>query len=476
MNKKMKKFIKILKSISLSQKEKDVLRYKIEQFISFNPIRGEVHIPKKSFYFSIFTFRTLAKGVSLVLIALIVVGGSGVSYASTDALPGDKLYNVKINVNEKIEEKLAFSTEAKVTVQTQKVERRLTEAQKLVEKKDLSPEKKEIVKTNLEKNVSEVAESIENLKNEGKIEEALETTSKITPVLEAHKKVLTEQKVEAKTEEETTTEVMTFSAMRSVEAVVETETDSLLESVDAAIKKVEEVEENILEKVNEDQKKAEEVTEKTKKELMEKIENLKKENIEIDLKAEKVDEENKVDAKTEDTSPNLSKEAIDINADTVSETPVMLKSVVVETGVVIKSSTDAELKVKEAEDLLMQAEKAKIDGDFKQALILSQDARKIIVGIEEYNKIKNLEAENILKSNDKSSVESADKTKQPLQPIETQNPENTEIKSNTETKAEVKTEIPAVDIKAEAIKSLEETNASLKKINLSQSVQNRLLQ
>ncbi|MEZ4114541.1 MAG: hypothetical protein R3B65_03915 [Candidatus Paceibacterota bacterium] len=118
------------------------------------------------------------------------------SYASTDALPGDKLYNVKINVNEKIEEKLALTTEAKVTVQTQKVERRLTEAQKLADKKDLSPEKKEIIKTNLEKNVNEVAKSIKNLKDEGKIEEALDTTSKISPVLEAHKKVLTEQKIE----------------------------------------------------------------------------------------------------------------------------------------------------------------------------------------------------------------------------------------------------------------------------------------
>jgi hypothetical protein len=257
---------------------------------------------------------------------------------------------------------------------------------------------------------------------------------------------------------------------------VETETDSLLESVDAAIKKVEEVEENILEKVNEDQKKAEEVTEKTKKELMEKIENLKKENIEIDLKAEKADEENKIDAKTEDTSPDLSKGDIDINSDAVLETPVMLKSAVIETSVVIKSSTDAELKVKEAEDLLIQAEKAKADGDFKQALILSQNARKIIVGIEEYNKIKNLEAENTLKSSEKSSTESVDRTKQPAQPSTTQNQENIDVKSNTEIKTEVKTEIPVIDIKAEAIKSLEETNASLKKINLSQSVQTRLLQ
>ena len=457
MNKKMKKFIKILKSIRLSQKEKDVLRYKIEEFISFNPIRGDIHVPKKSFYFSIFTFRTLAKGVSLVLIALIVVGGTGVSYASTDALPGDKLYNVKINVNEKIEEKLAFTTEAKVTVQTQKVERRLTEAQKLVEKNDLSPEKKEIVKTNLEKNVAEVTKTITDLKDEGKIEEALDTTSKLTPVLEAHKKVLTEQKVEADLETEANT---TMSLKTAV--IMEDDTDSLLEGVDAAIKKVEEAEKNIIEKVEEDQKTAEEVTERNKEEVKNKIESLKKENIEIGIKVQEDKAEKKAAEDAEDVSIMSSEMKSDLVMDSALAMPALR-------SIEIVSETDAELKVKEAESLLIKAEEAKVNGSFKQALMLSQQAKKIIGQIEEYRKIKSVEA--VFENKElleQSAIEKA--------PEESTVPvKETEIKTDMKTEIKNEIEVLPIDIKAEAIRSLEETNASLKKINLSQSTEIRLL-
>ena len=457
MNKKMKKFIKILKSIRLSQKEKDVLRYKIEEFISFNPIRGDIHVPKKSFYFSIFTFRTLAKGVSLVLIALIVVGGTGVSYASTDALPGDKLYNVKINVNEKIEEKLAFTTEAKVTVQTQKVERRLTEAQKLVEKNDLSPEKKEIVKTNLEKNVAEVTKTITDLKDEGKIEEALDTTSKLTPVLEAHKKVLTEQKVEADLETEANT---TMSLKTAV--IMEDDTDSLLEGVDAAIKKVEEAEKNIIEKVEEDQKTAEEVTERNKEEVKNKIESLKKENIEIGIKVQEDKAEKKAAEDAEDVSIMSSEMKSDLVMDSALAMPALR-------SIEIVSETDAELKVKEAESLLIKAEEAKVNGSFKQALMLSQQAKKIIGQIEEYKKIKNVEA--VFESKELSEQNSTKtETLEYTVPVK-----ETEIKTDIKTEIKNEVEVLPIDIKAEAIKSLEETNASLKKINLSQSTEIRLL-
>lgn len=453
MNKKMKKFIKILKSISLSQKEKDVLRYKIEEFISFNPIRGDIYVPKKSFYFSIFTFRTLAKGVSLVLIALIVVGGTGVSYASTDALPGDKLYNVKINVNEKIEEKLAFTTEAKVTVQTQKVERRLTEAQKLVEKNDLSPEKKEIVKTNLEKNVAEVTKTITDLKDEGKIEEALDTTSKLTPVLEAHKKVLTEQKVEADLETDANT-TMSFKTA----VMMEDDTDSLLEGVDAAIKKVEEAEKNVIEKVEEDQKTAEEVTERNKEEVKNKIESLKKENVEIGIKAE--------EAKTAENTEDVSLMSVEIKSDVAMDSALAIPAL---RSIEIVSETDAELKVKEAESLLLKAEEAKVNGNFKEALMLSQEAKKIIGQIEEYKKIKNVEAV----SESKELLEQNATEKAPEE--STAPVKETEIKTDIKTEIKNEVEVLPIDIKAEAIRSLEETNASFKKINLNQSTETRLL-
>jgi len=493
MNKKIKKFIKIFKSINLSEKEKSILRYKISEFISFNPIRNEVHAPKKSFYFSIFTFRAISKGIAMALVVILVVGGSSVSYASTDALPGDALYPVKINVNEKIEEKLAFTSEAKVNVQTEKVERRLSEAQKLVEKKDFSQEKKEIVKANLKKNVDEVTKTIENLKDEGNIKKALETTSKISPVLEAHKKVLAEQQVQKKSlESETTFSIKTMSENGSENYEEENE-ESLLDSVDEAIKKVEEVEKRVIEKANENKEASEKATERNTEEVNKLIESLKKENIQIGLEAKK--EAEKIEAqniKTEENNEIISSEkdisteedtSTDIESEKIENdkiTPELSSLKMMVPAVKIVSQTDAELKVKEAEELLKKAVEAQTSGDFKTALTLSQEAKKIISQIEEYKKIKSLEAESGVKEVEKSQLIQKTEIKSPTQTTDVKLNETTEIKTTpveTKTSTDVKTQIQikTVDIKAEAIRSLEETNASFKKINLSQSVQNRLL-
>ena len=98
MSNKLKKFINYLQSFKMTEIEKAVLRSRIEEFIAFNPIRSDVPVPKDPKYFSIFTLRAIVKGMSLALSFLLIIGGGGISYASYDALPGDALYPIKINV------------------------------------------------------------------------------------------------------------------------------------------------------------------------------------------------------------------------------------------------------------------------------------------------------------------------------------------------------------------------------------------
>jgi hypothetical protein len=457
MNRKFKRAINTAKEIKLSQKEKDSLRYKISEFVSFNPIRGANPTIKKSFYFSVFTLRNLSRGIAMVLVAVLVVGGTGVSYASTDSLPGDKLYTVKVNVNEKIEEKLAFTTEAKVIVQTEKVERRLTEVQKLAETNKLSPEKKEIVKQNLEKNISSVAKTIETLKEEGKAEKALDAVAKVTPVLEAHKEVLVEKN---KQEKEESPEVMMMAKIvtedSTPEEIKEPEFDKLIETVDAAIKKVEEVEEKVIEEiVRNESGTISDVAIKNTEEASQKI------------------EEVKVSLSTE--SENLKSAPVETLIEPAPTTDISLMSTMSLAPTESETQNqefNIDQKIKEAESLILESDAAKARGDFKESLTLSQKAKKIIQQIEEYRKIK--EASEVTKLENEIITEVNTEEVNTIQTNIKEEVLPTPVEIKTEVKTETKPGMTLKDLEAQAIKSLEETNESLKKINSIQSTQTRL--
>ncbi|HEY4493373.1 MAG TPA: DUF5667 domain-containing protein [Candidatus Paceibacterota bacterium] len=64
-------------------------------------------------------------------LALVLLLGTGVSFAAEGALPGDALYAVKTSFNENLRGSLTFSREARANWQARIVERRLEEAAEL---------------------------------------------------------------------------------------------------------------------------------------------------------------------------------------------------------------------------------------------------------------------------------------------------------------------------------------------------------
>lgn len=228
MNTAFKKIIKRLQSIRMTDAEKALGRSRLLDFISFNPIRGEVSVPRERRYISIFSVGHFVKATALVLIIGIVATGSGVSYAASSALPGEKLYNVKVNVNEKIEDKLAFSNESKVAVQSKKVERRLEEAQALAKDNKLSSQHTKTLTAKLEEHIGELEKEIQDLKDEGEVDVVLEATSKIAPVLEVHKDILIEQSKEDSGDDEGKSTTLIAVVETSIEKMAAEESDALL--------------------------------------------------------------------------------------------------------------------------------------------------------------------------------------------------------------------------------------------------------
>lgn len=505
-NKNFKKFIKALKEINLSEKEKSLLRYRISEFITYNPIRKEIDVKKKSFYFSIFTLRTLSKGVAFVLVVLTVVGGTGVSYASTSALPGDRLYSVKVNVTERIEETLAVSQSAKINVHSTHVERRLNEAQKLVQEDRLSTENKEIVRANLERNVQNVTKTIENLKNDGQIEKALEVAARVTPVLGAHKQVLTEkslvkkedavaplpeQKIEVKNEnmialsltqneeDVITEEIEGVAMMSNIETKEEPKKeestiDSLLNTVSLAISQIEKIEDQIIEKILENEKNTETITESNQNSADQKINEMRRvkiENKEIEKSAPS--QEKTMEGETKITLPKNEAE-INLSIATEQEKEALEE---------IKSQDDFEEKIKEVEEILKLAREERLAGNIRTAFILSYKARKITDQIKIYQTIKltqtTAEKKDVAGVKiDEKIIES--KEAAPQKEGVVTSPEVTEENKIDLEISEILEEIKEIEnieqiTEKDVIESIENVSDALKKINQANlEVQNRL--
>lgn len=143
MTNEIKKGIKEIKKISLTNEEKSGILRNITLYADF-------HIPVQKSFFSI---QRLSFALASLLI--IVLAGSSVAYAAEKSLPGDILYPVKVNVMEPVQEALAKTPEAKALVQANLAEKRLKEAENLASKNRLSSSTMMNLNKNYEKHVNQ---------------------------------------------------------------------------------------------------------------------------------------------------------------------------------------------------------------------------------------------------------------------------------------------------------------------------------
>lgn len=516
-NKNLKNFIKSLKNISLSNKEKDVLRYRISEFISYHPIRNNISLKKKSFYFSIFTLKTISKSIAIILILVTVVGGTGVSYASTSALPGDILYGVKVNVTERIEEKLAVRPESKVNIQSAHVERRLNEAQILVQENRLSPQTKEIVRVNLERNLQNVTQTIENLKDDGQVEKALEVAAMVTPVLSAHKEVLQEKAITQRGVNDTEKQDLrntdedenrllkediniNINSLDPQENIIpdidnknntiesiehenkvksqepeESEIDSLLRSVSSAIEKMEKVEEVVIEKILENEDSAGSITQNNKEKVDIKIQEIRGPKNYNDTQ---ITESNLSELENKNNTVNIS-DSIKNNEEPQKESKQHEKQV-------IEDQNEIEKKITQVEEMLNEAENERLSGNIRNAFIISFKARKITEQITIQQKIKLLGEDKIQLTNEKGLLNQPENTdgievkqENKSEIKEEKNQQNDSLQKENQEK-ELIEEIEQLEnlgnlTEEDVLESIEKASESLKKINQANlEAQNRL--
>jgi|GEM_PF-1262411 len=391
------KLIQSAKQIELSSEKKGIIRTRLESFIELTPITQTVSKPIKSPFTPRISISYFSKAISFALIVLIA-GGSTISYASEDTLPGDTLYTVKVNVKEPLEQKLALTPQAKLEVKTKQVEKRLTEAQTLLQKNDTSPEKHKEVEVRVEKQVEEIAQTISELQEKGDVETILSATSKLQPVLKAHQEALQKEVNEPSTEllaksvnpveistfmdsENESSDISRVSLVQEMEITELTETsdvselksslaDSLLKTVEKTLLQVEEQETKALESVENL-----EVTE-INKELISSV---------TDKKVEEATKE------IEEIKNQISQnETIISESSNVSEPESTLEQTIEAEVIVLETTIKQDeliLTLADAEILLAESKNLYEQGLYKESLEKAQEAIKITAMIEANKKI-----------------------------------------------------------------------------------------
>jgi tetratricopeptide (TPR) repeat protein len=451
MSNEFNKLIHTAKQITLSEEKKGIIRARVQEFVEMTPIKKAPTAPLRSpFYLTKFSVMHFSKAVSLVLIVLIAGGGT-MSYASEDTLPGDMFYTVKVNIKEPIEEGLAFSQQAKLEVKTKQVEKRLNEAQVLLERNDMSPEKHKEVEDRVEAKVNEISETIDKLQEKGDVETILATTGKLEPVLKAHQEALQEANDKEAVIEEgllmesallktsiATEETFQVAETPSTEKLASTETkshltDNLLKTIERTIVQVEEKETKALETVanleNTDINN-QRITDATDKKVLEATKEINQ--IKSDLQAiTEVIDTTMANTATVDTTMTGTLESID----------QALKN-----DAILLTITEAEILLAEAKTFFEQ-------GLYKEALEKAQAAIKLTATIEATQKIE--EVKETTQNKNEAEITPAPLPETPIEVLPEETIDQPLLPNEEVTSGKIEGTIQIEDQASQAIEALE---------------------
>ncbi len=183
----MTKFIEQLnqakQGVTLSSDRKNEIRDQIQQTVRDNPVRAKRQAAFFRFQFSRFAVLPLS-------LLLVIFAGAGVTYAAQGSLPGDSLYNFKLNFNEKVKTNLALSQEQKAEAHLGLFEDRLDEAVKLSSDDKLDNNNTAYIQSLFDKYEAAAQVRIDRLNSDGKTQAAEMLEARLQAMISTHERVL----------------------------------------------------------------------------------------------------------------------------------------------------------------------------------------------------------------------------------------------------------------------------------------------
>lgn len=171
------------KNISLSAGERDEMKSTLLSYAQYHGVK-EKTAPRRA-WTSLVWVRTMAASA----VALVLFVGTG--YASTDSLPGEPLYALKVNVVEELVTATKFTEQSQLAHNTVLTNRRLAEVRELARTDRLTAESVTALETELDELVFELHEIIES-DTDGSLttESTLEATNNTAAITAASNKIV----------------------------------------------------------------------------------------------------------------------------------------------------------------------------------------------------------------------------------------------------------------------------------------------
>ncbi len=184
--------------IKMTPSEHSFMRSNIASFMNIHDMRQGKYVKSPYHHF----WNPLL--VTLCSIMFIIASGGTVSYSASGALPGDALYNFKLNVTEEVQGILITSPTARIMYQQNLVAKRIEEVKQLAASGELTVETAAIAERAIEEHIAKVDENVQILAKENPSELA-KTANALKNIIDIHDKDLKElEKIEDKKTEKDT--------------------------------------------------------------------------------------------------------------------------------------------------------------------------------------------------------------------------------------------------------------------------------
>ncbi len=182
---------KATKHMVLVEEDKALMRERLVSYMEHKPLRREpVHGRRAATRLPLFGFfRTHHLSGALVIALLATTSTFGMSFAAGDALPGDLLYPVKVNVNEEVKGAFKISHESRIEFEQTRAELRLKEASQLASEGRLDSKKQEAVAKLFAEHTEAVTEQVQEVEESDPVL-AAEVSTEFEAALDTHEAVL----------------------------------------------------------------------------------------------------------------------------------------------------------------------------------------------------------------------------------------------------------------------------------------------
>lgn len=214
--------------------------------VATGPVRGSAvdrsieQVPQRTRFTHLLTFTS--KRMTAGLIALVLLLSGGTSYAAEGAVPGDVLYPVKVDVNERVQSAFAVSDAAEAKLQAHLAEERLHEAETLAARGQLSSSTAAELGARVKTHYDAATEHSDKVKQKGDLATAAEVRSNLAGSFDSYANILTQLNHEQKGNDATTlianlhayTHASNQAEIKASSSISRSDADAVAKTVSAA--------------------------------------------------------------------------------------------------------------------------------------------------------------------------------------------------------------------------------------------------